>query len=177
MSKKEEIVIKKDDESRDKDKDKDNANNNLINISNNSKIFKKGLLWQNANGRRTFRNFFKHKWKQRYFILTNAYLACFKKEKTKISDMGSFLFKISLTDIKSVTVANDCLNINNDQIILWDGSNTILNEWLNCINDAKNSCVQLKRVPSNSSLINIKTTPIVDPKRLSRISGKMIRLK
>ena len=34
-------------------------------------------------------------WKERYFILTDDYLSCFKKAKGQYSDMGAFLFKVS----------------------------------------------------------------------------------
>uniref|UniRef100_T1L4G4 PH domain-containing protein n=1 Tax=Tetranychus urticae TaxID=32264 RepID=T1L4G4_TETUR len=137
-------------------------------IGVNSRIVKKGILWQQNGTKKGLKNIFKNKWKQRYFILTNSYFACFKKEKSKICEMGLFLFKLSLTDIKTVTMVNDTLNINNDFIILWDGNNSLITEWFNCINDAKNSC--LKRTSSNSSLINSKSTPVLDTKRLNRIS-------
>ncbi|XP_053203015.1 ras guanine nucleotide exchange factor P-like [Panonychus citri] len=137
-------------------------------IGVNSRIVKKGILWQQNGSRKGFKNIFKHKWKQRYFILTNSYIACFKKKKSKICEMGLFLFKLSLTEIKSVTMINDTLNINADSIILWDGDNSLIIDWFNCINDAKNSC--LKRTSSNSSLINSKSTPVLDTKRLNRIS-------
>ena len=48
---------------------------------------KKGLLWQQKD------KFFS-RWKERYFILTEDYLQCFKKENSKISEMGSFLTRV-----------------------------------------------------------------------------------
>ena len=36
------------------------------------------------------------RWKERYFILTRDYLACFRRSSTKYSEMGSFIFKVSL---------------------------------------------------------------------------------
>lgn len=140
----------------------------VLNNTGDSKIVKKGLLWHQNDTKRSLRNIFKHKWKQRYFILTNAYLACFKKRKSKISEMGLFLFRLGLSDIESIAIVNECLNINNDRIILWDGSNSVLNEWYNYIKDAKSSC--LKEMQSNSSQVD-KPSPIIDTKRLSRISG------
>jgi hypothetical protein len=51
------------------------------------KPINKGLLWQQKD------RFFSH-WKERFFILTEDYLQCFKKENSRISEMGSFLFKV-----------------------------------------------------------------------------------
>ena len=49
---------------------------------------KKGLLWQQKD------KFFS-RWKERYFILTEDYLQCFKKENSRISEMGSFLTRVT----------------------------------------------------------------------------------
>ena len=35
-------------------------------------------------------------WKERYFILTDDYLSCFKKAKGPYSDLGAFLFKVCI---------------------------------------------------------------------------------
>lgn len=139
----------------------------VLNTSSNLKIVKKGLLWHQNDTKRSLRNFFKHKWKQRYFILTNAYLTAFKKRKSKISEMGLFLFRLSLPEIASITL-NECLNINGDNLVLWE-SNSVLNEWYNCINNAKSLCIKEAQLnlPSTD-----KSSPIIDKKRLSRISGK-----
>merc|ERR1719483_1695029 len=55
----------------------------------------KGLLWQQKD------KFFS-RWKERFFILTEDYLQCFKKENSRISEMGPFLFKLKLSDIEDV---------------------------------------------------------------------------
>ena len=52
----------------------------------NSSI-KKGLLWQQRD--KLF-----SRWKERYFILTKDLLQCFKKETSKITEMGGFIFKV-----------------------------------------------------------------------------------
>ena len=36
------------------------------------------------------------RWKERFFILTKDYMHCFKKDSSKITEMGVFLFKVSL---------------------------------------------------------------------------------
>lgn len=54
----------------------------------------KGLLWQQRD--RLF-----SRWKERFFVLTQDYLNCFRKASDsgadRISDMGPFLFKVRLT--------------------------------------------------------------------------------
>ena len=114
----------------------------MYNQKEDSKILKKGLLWQQNDNRKSLKNIFKEKWKQRFFILTNHYLACFKKAKNQFSEMGLFLFKLSFNDIKSIAIVNDCIHINDDFIILWDKDNRLLTEWLNCLNDVKNKCFE-----------------------------------
>ena len=52
---------------------------------------KKGLLWQQRD--KLF-----SRWKERYFILTKDLLQCFKKETSKISEMGGFIFKVRSLD-------------------------------------------------------------------------------
>ncbi|UYV81711.1 SETMAR [Cordylochernes scorpioides] len=50
---------------------------------------KKGLLWQQWD------RFFS-RWKERFFLLTQDYLVCFKKgSKVGISEMGTFLYKVA----------------------------------------------------------------------------------
>jgi hypothetical protein len=51
------------------------------------KPINRGLLWQQKD------KFFS-RWKERFFILTEDYLQCFKKENSRISEMGTFLFKV-----------------------------------------------------------------------------------
>ena len=50
---------------------------------------RKGLLWQQRD--KLF-----SRWKERYFTLTRDLLQCFKRNAGKVSDMGEFLFKVSL---------------------------------------------------------------------------------
>ena len=52
-----------------------------------STSIKKGLLWQQRD--KLF-----SRWKERYFILTKDLLQCFKKETSKITEMGGFIFKV-----------------------------------------------------------------------------------
>merc|ERR1719510_818736 len=52
-----------------------------------SSSIKKGLLWQQRD--KLF-----SRWKERYFILTRDLLQCFKKETSKITEMGGFIFKV-----------------------------------------------------------------------------------
>ena len=52
---------------------------------------KKGLLWQQRD--KLF-----SRWKERYFILTRDLLQCFKKETSKITEMGGFIFKVRLIE-------------------------------------------------------------------------------
>ena len=56
---------------------------------------KKGLLWQQRD--RLF-----SRWKERFFILTADYFHCFKKDCSKLSEMGEFLFKAS------ISIQNQC---------------------------------------------------------------------
>ncbi len=50
---------------------------------------KKGLLWQQRD--KLF-----SRWKERYFILTKDYFHCFKKGTSRITEMGGFIFKVSI---------------------------------------------------------------------------------
>jgi len=60
-----------------------------------SKTVKKGLLWQQKD--KLF-----SQWKERYFILTQDYLQCFKKGSSRITEMGEFIFKIKLVEVEEV---------------------------------------------------------------------------
>ncbi|KAL7632500.1 UNVERIFIED_CONTAM: hypothetical protein RMT77_017163 [Armadillidium vulgare] len=42
------------------------------------------------------------RWKERYFVLTKDYLACFRRGTTKYSEMGSFIFKVNLATVDAV---------------------------------------------------------------------------
>ena len=63
----------------------------------NSSI-KKGLLWQQRD--KLF-----SRWKERYFILTKDLLQCFKKETSKITEMGGFIFKVIQIFIAEINAA------------------------------------------------------------------------
>ena len=54
---------------------------------------RKGLLWQQRE--KIF-----SRWKERFFILTQDYLQCFKKSTSKISEMGGFIFKLKLSEVR-----------------------------------------------------------------------------
>jgi hypothetical protein len=54
---------------------------------------RKGLLWQQRD--RIF-----SRWKERFFVLTKDYLQCFKKGSSRISEMGGFIFKIRLAEVR-----------------------------------------------------------------------------
>jgi len=56
---------------------------------------RKGLLWQQKD------KFFS-RWKERFFVLTDDYLQCFKKENSRISEMGSFLSRFKLVEVEEV---------------------------------------------------------------------------
>ncbi|KAH9360785.1 hypothetical protein HPB48_018240 [Haemaphysalis longicornis] len=59
-------------------------------------IVKKDLLWQK-------RDKFFSRWKERFFVLTKDYLACFKKESMiGTSKMGRFVRKVNLADVEGV---------------------------------------------------------------------------
>ena len=62
-----------------------------ISIVQECTAIKKGLLWEQQQTR-----FFFNRWKERFFILTQDYLTCFKKGSKKVgmSEMGSFVYKV-----------------------------------------------------------------------------------
>ena len=51
-------------------------------------VIRKGILWHQRD--KLF-----SRWKERFFILTKDYFHCFKKDCSKLSEMGEFLFKVS----------------------------------------------------------------------------------
>lgn len=93
---------------------------NLVKISSDSgaeDVFeqestsiKKGLLWQQRD--KLF-----SRWKERYFILTKDLLQCFKKETSKITEMGGFIFKIKLSEVEAIELLDKrgyltiCINL------------------------------------------------------------------
>ncbi|XP_076355986.1 uncharacterized protein LOC143249639 [Tachypleus tridentatus] len=96
---------------------------------------KKGLLWQQ-------RDKFFSRWKERYFVLTRDYLACFKKEaKVGVSEMGSFLYKINLVDIEGLQWTDKkrenviAVGLGNEgQLLLWNP--TELGDWMFTLQEA-----------------------------------------
>lgn len=69
-------------------------------VANDPSTIKKGLLWQQ-------RDRFFSRWKERYFVLTKDYLACFKKgSKVGMSEMGSFMYKLNLVDVEGLNWAD-----------------------------------------------------------------------
>ena len=53
----------------------------------------KGVLWQQREKRFS-------RWKERFFILTNDYLQCFRRGTSKLSEMGTFIFRIRLCEVR-----------------------------------------------------------------------------
>ena len=85
-------------------------------LNTNDSTMKKGLLWQMKDG-----SFFFNRWKERYFILTQDYLTCFKKKTSSLrkkklgsialsSFMGSYSYKLKLLDIEDISwkCCSDC---------------------------------------------------------------------
>lgn len=58
-----------------------------------SSTVRKGLLWQQRD--KIF-----SRWKERFFILTEDYLQCFKRGTSRITEMGAFIFKIKLVEVR-----------------------------------------------------------------------------
>ena len=56
--------------------------------SDTKQVVRKGIIWHQRD--RLF-----SRWKERFFILTADYFHCFKKDCSKLSEMGEFLFKVS----------------------------------------------------------------------------------
>ena len=59
-----------------------------------SSTVRKGLLWQQRD--KIF-----SRWKERFFILTEDYLQCFKRGTSRITEMGAFIFKIKLVEVRN----------------------------------------------------------------------------
>ncbi|XP_023210851.1 uncharacterized protein LOC111613740 [Centruroides sculpturatus] len=98
---------------------------------------KKGLLWQQWD------RFFS-RWKERFFILTRDYLACFKKgSKIGISEMGSFLYKVNLVDVEGLQWVDKkrdgviALKVGQEgQLLLWRTKG--LDDWMFALREAVN---------------------------------------
>lgn len=97
-----------------------------------STTLKKGLLWQQRD--KLF-----SRWKERYFILTKDFLQCFKKETSKITEMGGFIFKIKLSEVENCELLDKrgyltiCLFIKEGKIYLRKTEG--IREWYDLITD------------------------------------------
>ncbi len=60
---------------------------------------RKGLMWQQRD--RIF-----SRWKERFFVLTRDYLQCFRRGTSRLTEMGSFVFKVRLAEVESVELAD-----------------------------------------------------------------------
>ena len=63
----------------------------VLNNSAGSQL-KKGILWQQRD--KIF-----SRWKERFFVLTNDYLQCFKKGSSRITEMGGFIYGLRLSEV------------------------------------------------------------------------------
>ncbi|KAH9391282.1 hypothetical protein TYRP_006881 [Tyrophagus putrescentiae] len=97
---------------------------------------KKGVLWEQQQNR-----FFFNRWKERFFILTTDYLTCFKKKGSKkqivgMSEMGSFVYKINLNEVKALTWVDKKKNgvigvqLATTALFLWNDSERLLDDWM-----------------------------------------------
>ena len=68
----------------------------------NAATLRKGLLWQQRD--KMF-----SRWKERFFILTSNYLQCFKKGTSRITEMGGFIFKLRLSEVRTVNFVDDSM--------------------------------------------------------------------
>ena len=67
----------------------------VLNNGNNNSAgsqLKKGILWQQRD--KIF-----SRWKERFFVLTNDYLQCFKKGSSRITEMGGFIYGLRLSEV------------------------------------------------------------------------------
>ena len=60
--------------------------------TNNSTTLMKGVLWQQREKRFS-------RWKERFFVISNDYLQCYRKGTSKISEMGGFIYRIRLSEV------------------------------------------------------------------------------
>ncbi|XP_022246793.1 uncharacterized protein LOC111086792 [Limulus polyphemus] len=96
---------------------------------------KKGFLWQQ-------RDRFFSRWKERYFMLTLDYLACFKRgSKVGTSEMGSFQYKVNLADVDGLHWADKkqdgviSIGVGQEgQLLLWTPEG--LDDWMFSLRDA-----------------------------------------
>ena len=76
-------------------------NNNRVqshqSLGQEDSLVRKGLLWVQQD--KLF-----SRWKERFIILTTGYIQIFKKGTSRISDMGSFVSKVRLSQVGSITL-------------------------------------------------------------------------
>ena len=68
-------------------------------VSNASATLLRGLLWQQRD--KLF-----SRWKERFFVLTADYLQCFRRGTSRITEMGAFIFKIRLSEVRNLNSAH-----------------------------------------------------------------------
>ena len=73
-----------------------NQNSQSVVSAVGSAALMKGLLWQQRD--KLF-----SRWKERFFILTSDYLQCFKRGNSRITEMGAFIFKIKLSEVRALS--------------------------------------------------------------------------
>ena len=69
----------------------------VLNNGNNNSAgsqLKKGILWQQRD--KIF-----SRWKERFFVLTNDYLQCYKKGTSRITEMGGFIYGLRLSEVRT----------------------------------------------------------------------------
>ncbi|KAI2797552.1 hypothetical protein RDWZM_004024 [Blomia tropicalis] len=138
---------------------------------------KKGVLWEQQQNR-----FFFNRWKERFFILTTDYLTCFKKGSKKVgmSEMGSFVYKINLDEVKSLTWVDKKksgvigVQLANTVIFLWNDSERLLDDWmLNLQESTSRTKCRREALRKSATLLPCATMLTSSP---SHLSSKQINL-
>ena len=83
------------------------ANQSTTSSMINATTIRKGLLWQQRD--KIF-----SRWKERFFILTQDYLQCFRKGTSRITEMGGFIFKLRLSEVQKIN------ELGQMSIVLWN---------------------------------------------------------
>ena len=134
-----------------------------------STTLRKGLLWQQRD--KLFSS-----WKERYFILTQDFLQCFKKETSRITDMGGFLFKIKLCDVESVDLLDKkgyltiALNLVREPKMFLRKTEGI-RDWYNCICNCVKESKARKQLRSTSAGSNPSHANHFEQKQATDNSG------
>ena len=95
-------------------------------------IVKKGLMWIQQD--KIFST-----WKERFVILTGTDLQIFKKGRTKFSDMGAFINKVSLASVAQLSLEEKrgyltlLLATASPSVRLWLRRPDGLTDWLSCL--------------------------------------------